>query len=120
MCIRDREERVNNMHFQFLIEDMSGGILIKQVMDKLIAMRTDITCDYKTFRGIGGFKKKWVPDTAKTQKLLNDLPIFLRGYDKSLNVPGYEAALIIVLDKMCIRDSSTTSTRRASLIRLST
>ena len=92
------EERVNNMHFQFLIEDMSGGILIKQVMDKLIAMRTDITCDYKTFRGIGGFKKKWVPDTAKTQKLLNDLPIFLRGYDKSLNVPGYEAALTIVLD----------------------
>ena len=39
------EERVNNMHFQFLIEDMSGGILIKQVMDKLIAMRTDITCE---------------------------------------------------------------------------
>ena len=30
--------------------------------------------------------------------MLNDLPIFLRGYDKSLNVPGYEAALIIVLD----------------------
>lgn len=86
------------MHFQFLIEDMSGGILIKQVMVKLTAMRTDITCDYKTFHGIGGFKKKWPPNIAKTQKLLNDLPIFLRGYNKSLNVPGYEAALIIVLD----------------------
>lgn len=86
------------MHFQFLIEDMSGGILIKQVMDKLVTMYPEITCDYKAFHGIGGFQKKWSPNIAKTQKLLNDLPIFLRGYDKSLNVPGYEAALIIVLD----------------------
>lgn len=86
------------MHFQFLIEDMSGGILIRQVMAKLTAMRPDITCDYKTFLGIGGFQKKWSPNTAKTQRLLTDLPIFLRGFDKSLNVPGYRAALIIVLD----------------------
>ena len=86
------------MHFQFLIEDMSGGILIKRVMEKLVTMHPEITCDYKTFHGIGGFQKKWSPNIAKTQKLLNDLPIFLRGYDKSLNVPGYEAALIIVLD----------------------
>ena len=86
------------MHFQFLIEDMSGGILIKQVMAKLVTMHPEITCDYKTFHGIGGFQKKWSPNIAKTQKLLNDLPIFLRGYDKSLNVPGYEVALIIVLD----------------------
>ena len=86
------------MHFQFLIEDMSGGILIRQVMEKLAAAYPEVTCDYKTFHGIGGFQKKWSPGTAKTQKLLNDLPIFLRGYDKSLHVPGYEAALIIVLD----------------------
>lgn len=86
------------MHFQFLIEDMSGGILIEKVMAKLTSMRPDITCDYKTFHGIGGFRKNWKPSTAKTQKLLNDLPIFLRGFDKSLNIPGYEAALIIVLD----------------------
>ena len=86
------------MHFQFLIEDISGGILIKQVMEKLVTMHPEITCDYKTFHGIGGFQKKWSPNIAKTQKLLNDLPIFLRGYDKSLNVPGYEVALIIVLD----------------------
>lgn len=86
------------MHFQFLIEDLSGRILIEQVMSKLIAARKDITCDYKAFRGIGGFQKKWDPKTAKTQKLLNDLPIFLRGYNRSLSVSGYKAALIIVLD----------------------
>ena len=86
------------MHFQFLIEDMSGGILIKHVMEKLMQQHADITYDYKTFRGIGGFQKKWSPTQAKTQKLLNNLPTLLRGYDKSLNVPGYDAALIIVLD----------------------
>ena len=66
------------MHFQFLIEDMSGGILIKQVMAKLVTMHPEITCDYKTFHGIGGFQKKWSPNIAKTQKLLNDLYPLLR------------------------------------------
>lgn len=94
----DNGRENKGMHFQFLIEDMSSGILVEQIMVKLTAARTDITCDYKTFRGIGGFKKKWAPNTAKTQKLLNDLPAYLRGYDKSLNVSGYKAALIIVLD----------------------
>lgn len=86
------------MHFQFLIEDKSGGILVDQVMRKLTHQRTDITYDCKTFHGIGGFKKKWSPKVAKTQKLLNDLPIFLRGFDRSLNVAGFQAALVIVLD----------------------
>lgn len=86
------------MHFQFLIEDMSGGILVKQIMSKLVAMCPNVTCDYKTFRGIGGFQKKWDPSAAKTQKLLNDLPTFLRAFDRSLNVRGYDASLIIVLD----------------------
>ena len=86
------------MHFQFLIEDMSGGILVGEVMKKLLQERADVTYDCKTFHGIGGFKKKCSVKEVKTQKLLNDLPIFLRAFDSSLNVDGYHAALIIVLD----------------------
>jgi hypothetical protein len=86
------------MYFQFLIEDMSGGILVEQVMKKLISQDMNVDYKCKTFHGIGGFSKQWSPKNAKTQKLLNDLPAYLRGFNKSLNVPGYEAALIIVLD----------------------
>lgn len=46
------------MHFQFLIEDQSGQILIEQLMTKVQTEHPGITCDYKAFRGIGGFTKK--------------------------------------------------------------
>lgn len=87
------------MHFQFLIEDKSGGILVEQVMELLKQTTpTQFTYDCKPFCGIGGFRKKTSPAVAKTKKLLTDLPIYLRGFNNSLNVPNYTAALIIVLD----------------------
>ena len=86
------------MHIQFLVEDQSGGILVNKIMEKVLIDRNDITYNCKTFHGIGGFSKHISPKDAKTQKLLNDLPIYLRGFDKSINMEGYESALIIVLD----------------------
>lgn len=84
------------MHFQFLIEDYSGEVFIRHVMDKLIYQYNNITYDCKAFRGLGGFKISGDVNKVKTDKLLNDLSIYLRGFDK--NLQGITAAIIIVLD----------------------
>lgn len=84
------------MHFQFLVEDMSGGIFIKHVMEKLKEENSEFTYDCKTFKGIGGFRKSGKVNDIKTNKLLDDLVIYLKGFDKSLH--GIDAAIIVVLD----------------------
>lgn len=84
------------MHLQFLIEDMSGEVLIKHVMNKLVLNRQSVTYDCKAFKGIGGFKKCTSKSGVKTNKLLNDLGIYLKGFDKSFRY--IDAAVIIVLD----------------------
>lgn len=84
------------MHLQFLIEDMSGEVLIRHIMDKLVMGKESVTYDCKAFKGIGGFKKNPVHKSVKTNKLLNDLGIYLKGFEKSLQ--NIDAAIIIVLD----------------------
>jgi len=84
------------MHFQFLIEDASGEILIRQVMYKIQSLYPDISCDYKAFHGIGGYSKTGSVNKQKTGKLLNDLSIYLSGFNKSLSV--YNSAIFVVLD----------------------
>lgn len=84
------------LHFQFLVEDISGGTLITNIMEKLIMGRSDISYDCKAFKGIGGLEKSNNILRAKTNKLLNDLDIYLKGFDKSLKY--IDAVLVIVLD----------------------
>lgn len=84
------------MHFQFLIEDWSGEILIDKVMQKLLVEDEPFTYDCKSFKGIGGFKKHDHVKDVKTNKLLTDLLIYLKGFDKSLK--GIDACLFVVLD----------------------
>lgn len=84
------------MYFQYLIEDQSGKILIDQVMQKFTAKYPHARYDCKSFKGIGGFAKKRTIHEIKTGKLLNDLGMYLRGFDKSLR--GISAAIVIVLD----------------------
>ncbi len=84
------------MHIQFLIEDMSGEVLIRHVMGKLLIGNGSVTYDCKAFKGIGGFKKNIAATNVKTNKLLNDLGIYLKGFEKSLQ--NIEASIVIVLD----------------------
>lgn len=84
------------MHFQFLIEDLSGEILIKQVMKKLEYECSEFTYDTKSFKGIGGFKNVCKVKEIKTNKLLSDLLVYLRGFDKCFN--NYDACIVVVLD----------------------
>lgn len=83
------------MHFQFLVEDYSGSVLISKVMQKL-SEEAEFTFDIKAFKGIGGFKGNGNVKDIKTNKLLTDLRQYLRAFDKSLQ--GIEACIIVVLD----------------------
>ena len=87
------------MHFQFLVEDDSTNKLIDAVMIKLLRKYSEkkITFDCKAFKGIGGFVKKGKPLEQKTGKLLNDLPMYLRAFNRELSYWD-KAALVIVLD----------------------
>lgn len=84
------------MHYQFLIEDQSSTALIEIIMPKIIINNKDVTFNCKSFKGLGGLKKKNTAKDIKTGKLLNDLAIYLRGFDKSLK---YNPSVIVtVLD----------------------
>lgn len=87
------------MRFQFLVEDDSTNKLIEAVMLKLQKeySEKEITFDCKAFKGIGGFVKKGKPLEQKTGKLLNDLPMYLRAFNRELSYWD-KAALVIVLD----------------------
>lgn len=87
------------MYVQFLIEDKSTEKLVCHVMDKLKVRYSDKYIDYDTraFKGIGHLPKKGTAIERKTGQLLNDLPMFLRAFDKKLRkLPG--AVIIVVLD----------------------
>ncbi len=84
------------MHFQFLIEDLSGEILIAELMTKLQKKYSSLTFDLKSFQGIGHLPRGKSVKQIKSGKLLNSLPSYLKGFDKALkNIP---AALFVVLD----------------------
>lgn len=87
------------MYFQFLTEDESTGIMVDHIMKKIKMQYEDkdIIWDIKPFKGIGHLGKTGTVLDRKTGKLLNDLPMYLKGFDKSLsNMEG--AVIIVVLD----------------------
>ncbi len=87
------------MYFQFLIEDKSTEILVAHVMNKLKKqyLEKEILWNIKSFSGIGNLQKKGTVLERKTGKLLNDLPRYMRAFDKVLR-RMQSAALVVVLD----------------------
>ena len=87
------------MYVQFLIEDKSTEKLIFHVMEKLKISNLEKSIDYdtKAFRGIGHLPKAGTTIERKTGQLLNDLPMYLRAFNKKLCNMSH-AVLIIVLD----------------------
>lgn len=87
------------MYFQFLIEDKSTEILVRHVMDKMKNhySEKEIIWNIKSFGGIGHLVKEGNALEQKTGKLLNDLPMYMRGFDKVLQNMNH-SALIVVLD----------------------
>lgn len=95
--ILDKGER---MYFQFLIEDGSTKILIDHVMHKLQTQYPDrsVLYDAKSFAGIGHLSTRGTVRERKGSGLLNNLPLYLKGIDKSLRNMGRHAVIIVVLD----------------------
>lgn len=91
----------SNMYIQFLVEDASTGKLISRLMDKVKNIKNDDSFCYniKSFKGIGTVGKcgKSIIE-RKTGKLLNDLPNYLKGFNKSLSSYGNQAAIVVILD----------------------
>lgn len=87
------------MYFQFLIEDKSTEILVNHVLNKLKAQypEKEICWDIKSFGGIGHLQKRGSALEQRTGKLLNDLPMYMRGFSKVLQTMP-NSALFIVLD----------------------
>lgn len=88
------------MYFQFLIEDLSTEILIGHVMEKLRAKYPDreILFDTKSFKGIGHIRTSGNLMERKGGNLLNNLHIYLRGFDRALAGMEKNAAIVVVLD----------------------
>lgn len=83
-------------HFQFLVEDQSGAVLIDILMKKISGIYPNITYSIKSFKGIGGFTPQNTVKEIKTGKILNDLSTYLRGFNRSLK--DMNAAIFVVLD----------------------
>lgn len=104
------------MHFQFLIEDHSTEILIQCIMNMLQEMYPEnmITYDMKSFMGIGHLRTKGNLLERKSGNLLNNLRLYLSGFDKSLQCMD-QVAIVIVLDNDS-RDITEFRTKLESIV----
>ncbi len=88
------------MFIQFLIEDQSTEILIRQIMPRVSWRHLtgdQVQFDCKSFKGIGQIPKKGSITERKTGHLLNDLPAYLRAFDKMLSSMP-DSWIVVVLD----------------------
>lgn len=86
------------MHFEVLVEDASGAIILEAFLEKILSSNgQQHTYRIHPYKGIGRLPKnlRGKVDPA-TQILLDQLPRLLRGYGRSLQYG--EAAVIVVVD----------------------
>ena len=94
------------MHFEILVEDLSGKKALKKLMPRILGSRH--TFRILNYKGIGRIPQnlRGVQDPKK-RFLLAQLPKLLRGYGKTFEgyPNGYRAAVIVVtdLDSRCLK-----------------
>lgn len=97
------------MHFEILVEDISGKKAIDNLVPKIIDLNQGHTFKVYPYKGVGQIPKNMnsAVDASKRQ-LLNSLPKLLRGYGKTYNAYGdtYQAVVVVVvdLDDKCLRE----------------
>lgn len=94
------------MHFEILIEDLSGKKALDILIPNLIS--PEHTFKVHSYKGIGRIPKNLASNTDASKRiLLNQLPKLLKGYGKTFaNYPeDYTAAVILVcdLDDKCLK-----------------
>lgn len=86
-------------YIEILIEDASGGILVKHIMDKYAAGRENIEYKLHSFKGIGKIPTKVNKlSQVKSGKLLTDLPQYLRGISAAIKNVSGKKAIFVILD----------------------
>lgn len=86
-------------YIEILIEDKSGEILCRQIMDKYKMTVKEFGYDIHGFKGIGKIPTKIKKTTQiKTKKLLSDLPLYLTGIGNRLKNMPYKTAIFVILD----------------------
>ena len=86
------------MHFEFLVEDVSGKMVLDAVLPKiLVPCRSEHTFRVISYKGIGQIPKRMTGRVdARKRILLDRLPKLLAGYGKSHQL--LEAAVVLVVD----------------------
>jgi hypothetical protein len=95
-----------SMHFEILVEDISGKIALDILIPKVIDSDQH-TFDFKSYKGIGHIPKNLKSSSdPKHRILLDQLPRLVKGYGNSFSKypPEYSAVLVIVcdLDSRCL------------------
>ena len=88
------------MHFEILVEDASGKIALKSILEKILGPNgQDHTYRIISYKGIGRIPKD-LRGTIDPQKriLLDRLPRLLRGYGKSLQDFPVAVVVVVVVD----------------------
>ena len=85
------------MHFEVLVEDMSGSIALDILLEKILGKnRHGHSWKLHPYKGIGRIPKNLqaVPNPGR-RLLLNHLPMLLRGYGRSLRL-GHGCVVVVV------------------------
>ena len=93
------------MHFEILVEDASGKIALKSILDKILVQNgQDHSYRVISYKGIGRIPKDLKGTTDPQKRILLDrLPKLLRGYGKSLqDSPATVVVAVDLDDKDCL------------------
>jgi len=95
------------MHFEILVEDISGKKALETLVPKIIGDSHTLTI--KAYKGIGRVPKKMKSKTEANKRILLDqLPKLLNGYGKTFKgySEGYPAVLFVIcdLDDKCLKN----------------
>lgn len=89
----------DGVYIEFLVEDTSGKLLLEKIMEKYILDYENIMYKINGFKGIGRLPKNFGKiSEIKTYSLLNDLPAYLRGFNRSLLSLPCKKAIVVVVD----------------------
>ena len=90
------------MHFEILVEDVSGKEAIERLLPKILG--TDHSWHIHPYKGIGRIRKGLTRKSRPYGKtLLDNLPRVLQGYGKTYqNQPGVAVIVVCDLDDRCL------------------
>jgi hypothetical protein len=86
------------MHFEFLVEDESGKIALKSLVERIFN-EDDTKHSFRVFsyKGVGHIPKRMTRGVdVKNRMLLNNLPRLLKGYGRSQQ--NFKTAVVVVVD----------------------